>query len=92
MAARTVSLTHHAEIRKRIQAVQLINRLQGNAMGTLSPHHLAKGQIELTMGQIRSIEILLRKCLPDLSSVIMSGDPERPIVHRIERLIIEPSR
>lgn len=95
MAARRVSLTHHAEVRKRIQTPQLLIRLQNNALGDVKYTVLPDGTIkssELTMGQIRSIEILLRKTLPDLSSIILSGDPENPIIHRIERVIVEPSK
>ena len=95
MAARRVSLTHHAEVRKRIQTAQLLNRLQNNALGEVKITALPDGTLkssELTTGQIRSIEILLRKTLPDLSSIILLGDPENPIIHRIERVIVEPSK
>jgi hypothetical protein len=94
MAPRKVSLNHHAEVRKRIQTPQLLNRLQKNALDdvkfTTHPDGTIKSS-ELTMGQIRSIEILLRKTLPDLSSVIVTGDSDNPIIHRIERVIVEPS-
>lgn len=72
MAARR-SPTHDAQTRERIQTSQLVNRLQDNAMG----------KIELTKGQLKSIEILLKKTLPDLSSVALTGDPSAPITHRI---------
>jgi hypothetical protein len=48
----------------------LINRLQDNALG----------KIELTDGQRKSIEILLRKSAPDLQAVTISGDAENPLV------------
>src|ERR1019366_3596002 len=78
-----VGFHHSPYVRENIMATHLLLRLQENAFGRLDP--------ELTMRQIRPIEILLRKCLPDLSSITLVGDPERPIVHRIERVIIEPS-
>ncbi len=58
MAARK-KLRHDAETRKKIQASQLINRLQNDAMG----------KIELTDGQRASIKILLDKSLPSLKAI-----------------------
>ena len=81
---RHVGFNHSPYVREKIRATHLILRLQANAFGKIEP--------ELTMRQICSIEILLRKCLPDLSSITLVGDPERPILHRIERVIIEPSK
>ncbi len=47
----------HSQItREKIRATELVNRLQDCAFG----------KIELTMTQLRAIEILLRKCVPDL--------------------------
>lgn len=54
---------HQDDVREKIQATQLINRLTSCAMG----------EIELNPQQLKSIEILLKKSLPDLSSVEMSG-------------------
>lgn len=53
------------EARDKIRTTQLINRLQNHGLGTL----------ELSNTQIRAIEILLRKSVPDLSSVeaVFSG-------------------
>ena len=62
MAARLRKM-HSDDVRAKIQASQLINRLTDNALGKL----------ELTAVQQKSIEILLRKSLPDLSSVEMTG-------------------
>jgi hypothetical protein len=45
---------HPDDVRKEIRVGQLIDRLQKCVMG----------EIELTMQQLRAIEILLRKCLP----------------------------
>jgi hypothetical protein len=53
---------HHAiAAREKIKAFKLMDRLQKNAFGQLAE--------PLTLGQIRSIEILLRKCVPDLSQM-----------------------
>lgn len=81
MAAR-LNKRHDDEARKKIQVSQLINRLEGEALG----------EYELKDGQRKSIEILLRKSLPDLSSVTLTGDEDSPLVIRqIERLIVDPA-
>src|SRR4051794_37218595 len=74
MAAR-IRKMHDDETRRRIRVAQLLNRLQECALG----------KIELQPIQVRSIEILLRKTLPDLSAVeatidggmshVISGEP-----------------
>ena len=57
--------------REKIRASELIDRLQSCAMG----------EIELTMLQIRAIEILLRKCVPDLSHTDVSVNaPHRYVI------------
>lgn len=57
--------------RKRIQATKLIDRLQDNALGKL--------KVELSASRLKSIEILLRKTLPDLATVQIVGDENRPV-------------
>lgn len=69
MAAR-IERSINDEVRKRIQTSQLINRLQANALGEIDP--------ELSTGQIKSIETLLRKTIPDLQAITISGDDEAP--------------
>lgn len=63
MAARKRTIRHSDEVRARIQASQLINRVQSHAMGL----------IEMTATQLKAAKILLDKSLPDLSRVEMSG-------------------
>jgi hypothetical protein len=36
--------------------------------------------VEIDAGRLRAIEILLRKTLPDVSAVTLSGDEENPLV------------
>ena len=55
-------LFHPDYVREKIKASQLMNRLQSCALG----------EIELTLQQIRAAEILLRKCVPDLSHADIS--------------------
>lgn len=54
---------HPDVVRRRIQTSYLINRL-GQCVA---------GKIELTSTQLKAAEILLRKALPDLSSVEHTG-------------------
>lgn len=58
MAAR-LNRRHQDFVREKIQASQLVNRLQGHALG----------ENEMTPTQIKAAEILLRKSIPDLSSI-----------------------
>lgn len=81
MAAR-INRSHDARTREKIKTSQLINRLQDNAFG----------EVELTAGQLKSIEILLRKSLPDLQSVQITGPGEDgAIVTEIRRSIVRPA-
>lgn len=66
MAARLNKL-HTDEIRAKIQASQLINVLQNHALS---------GDSEFPATRLKAIEILLRKSVPDLSAVTLSGPNE----------------
>lgn len=48
----------------------------------------AEGNEDMTKSQVSAALGLLKKALPDLSSVTLSGDPDAPIVHAIERRIV----
>ena len=78
MAARLNKL-HQDDVRKKIQTSQLLNRLTDHALG----------EIELSNTQVRAIEILLKKSIPDLQSIELSGDPDKP-VKTISRIEIVP--
>lgn len=80
MAARK-DLRHSDEVRKRIQTSQLVNRLNDHVNGT----------VDLSSTQLKAAEILLRKSLPDLSNVQISGDQNNPLIHRLERTIVDPN-
>ena len=66
--AKRKMLFHPDYVREKIRASQLINRL----------HKCAFGEIQLTMTQLRAIEILLRKCIPDLAAAEIKSD----VTHR----------
>jgi hypothetical protein len=74
---------HQEDVRAKIQTSQLINRLENHALG----------ELDLSATQIKAIEVLIRKTLPDLSAVAMTGENGGPIetTQRIERVIIDPA-
>jgi len=61
---------HQDDVRKKIQAGQLIKTLQEHALGHSD---------EISKSRIKAIEILLRKSLPDLSSIELMGEGGGPI-------------
>lgn len=66
---------HPEEVRQRIQASQLINRLS---------EHANSSQPLMDNSQVAAARILLNKVLPDLSSTTLTGDPDNPIQHKVE--------
>ena len=80
MAARLRKM-HQDDVRAKIQTSQLLNRLSDHALNGL----------ELTPTQIKAIEVLLKKTLPDLSSVELSGDAENPLaIQEVKRVVVDP--
>jgi hypothetical protein len=79
MPARIRKIRHDEETRQRIKITQLVNRLQDHAFG----------KIPLEASQIKSIEILLRKVLPDLSSVDATVEIESRNVISDQPLTVE---
>lgn len=73
------------QTRAAIQTTQLIKRLQGYALGE-NEAKAKKGEqaqpIELDAGRLKAIEILLRKSLPDLSTVTLQGDEDKPVAFK----------
>lgn len=55
-----------AEARQKIQTTQLINRLQNHGLGKL----------EMSSTQVRAVEILLKKAVPDLATMVLQGDDD----------------
>lgn len=80
MAGRPMNKLHQDDVRKKIQASQLLNRLTDHAFG----------EVELSQSQIKAIEILLRKSLPDLSSITISGDADNPLTHNLAVTFVKP--
>lgn len=89
MAARILRPRHQDDIRQKIQATQLVHRLTKHALG----------EIEMTATQIKATEILLKKSIPDLSTVEMTADIEhkgeiglRPQLSREEWLALHKGK
>ena len=57
---------HPDEVRRKIQASKLVQRLDDHIMGVLPK--------PLEMSQVRAIDILLKKCIPDLTRTLISAD------------------
>jgi len=64
MAARSLHPRHQDEVRQKIQASQLVNRLTDHAFN----------KVEMSSTQVKAAEILLKKSIPDLSQVQGTGD------------------
>ena len=73
MAAR-INLKHVPFSRDKIQVSMLVNLLTSHA----------KGEIELSQTRLRAIEILLKKAVPDLSSVDVASTSEAVIRYYAE--------
>lgn len=80
MAARTLRPKHSDEVRAKIQASQLINRLQNHVLG----------DGKLTATQLKAAEVLLRKSVPDLSRVEMSGPNGQPVPTSVTITHVKP--
>jgi len=81
MAGRPMGRLHQEDVRRKIQASQLINVLMDQALGNGD---------DLSPTRLKAIEILLRKSLPDLSAIELSGDAENPVaIQQIKRVIVK---
>lgn len=60
---------HADKTREKIQVSHIVNRLNS----------AAKGELELTPTQLRAAEILLKKALPDLQSISITGEDGGPV-------------
>jgi len=69
---RPINKLHQEDVRKKIQVSQLLNVLQNHALGETE---------DLSPTRMKAIEILLRKSMPDMASVTISGDSDQPLQH-----------
>lgn len=70
------------EHRVKIQNSNILNALIEHALG----------ERDMSATQVSSAVALMKKVLPDLAAVTISGDEDNPVnlVHRIERVIVRP--
>jgi hypothetical protein len=66
MMAERLRKTHQDDVRAKIQTSQLINRLTDHALGA----------VDLSPTQVRAIEILIKKTLPDLQAISLAPSDE----------------
>lgn len=79
--ARPIGKLHQEDVRRKIQTSQLINVLQDHALS---------GDGEISPTRMKAIEILLKKSLPDLTAVQLSGDADNPVlVSRVELVALD---
>lgn len=71
MAARVLRIRHQDEVRQKIQATQLINRLTNYALG--------KEGVTMEPAQVTAALGVLKKSLPDLQSTELTGNPDKPV-------------
>lgn len=82
MPARKATTRLTDDWRSKIKTSMLLNRLGDNA--------LADGDI-MTAGQIKSAEILLRKVIPDLKAIELTGAEGGPVQVAVEVVFVEPN-
>ena len=75
--ARRLNPKHDAHTREKIQTSQLVNRLNSFVLSGVDPK--TKKPIEMSREQITVALGLLKKTLPDLSSVELRGDETSPV-------------
>ena len=82
MAAR-LNPRHSEEVRLKIKASVLIERL----------HRVASGELEVSPQQLKAHEILLDRAVPKLQSIQHSGDENNPLVFQeIKRVVVDPKK
>ena len=65
--------------RQRIKTSMLVLRLENHVQGKAK---MASTQVTAALG-------LLKKTLPDLQVTQLAGDPDQPLIHKIEQVIID---
>ena len=82
MAARTNKPLHDEQTKRRIRASQLLNRLES----------FAKGEIEMTQGQVMAAKVVIGKSILDLKAVEHSGSEKKPVQRHMIVEFVSPKR
>jgi hypothetical protein len=61
-----------------------------NILNALIEH--VEGKRDMSASQVTAGVALMKKILPDLSSMEVAGDPDKPLRHVIERRIVDPKQ
>ena len=71
MAARTRKIQHDEQTKRRIQASQLLNRL----------NLFANNKVEMSSAQVLAAKVIIGKSIPDLKAIEHTGMDGKSIVH-----------
>jgi hypothetical protein len=63
---------HPDEVRAKIQAIKLVTALQDFIFGTIDKN--GRKLADLNIAQVRAIDVLLKKVVPDLTRTLISAD------------------
>ena len=74
MAARSRKVAIDDRTKIRIQTSQIVNRLEDHIFGNIK---MEPSAVTAALG-------LLKKKLPDLAATEISGDPDKPIQHKLK--------
>lgn len=72
---RPMGKLHQDDVRTKIKVGQIIKTLEDHAL---------TGEGDISFSRMKAIEILLRKSLPDLSAITISGDQDKPLTFVLE--------
>jgi hypothetical protein len=81
MAGRRVGSLHSEHVRLKIKTAALVNALQDHA----------EGKKNMEPSQLKAAEILLKKTLPDLSAITVSGDSDKPLINEVRVSLVSKS-
>ncbi len=80
MAARKHKIQQDDQTKRRIQASQLLNRLE----------LFANGKVDMTSAQVLAARVVIGKSIPDLKSIEHSGTDGGPIQHSMTVTFVKP--
>jgi len=81
MAARKNKPNHDDQTKRRIQASQLLNRL----------NLFANGKVEMSAAQVQAARVVIGKSIPDLKSIEHTGKDGGPIEHTVRVEFVDPT-
>lgn len=61
------------------RAKQLLNRL----------NKFANGEIDMSAAQVKAAQVVIGKEIPDRKAVEHSSNPDSPMIHRVEMVVVD---